>query len=213
MAQLKVTKRQELGTRNVRRLREDGKIPGIIYGHAQQNVPITLDEHDLKLAIAHGERVLELNVARKTENVLIKEIQYDTFGQRILHVDLTRVALDERVEVTVPIVLRGTPVEGILQQRISDVSVRSLVTKIPEDIRAAVGEMNVGDTLRLRDLPLPEETELLDDPEAIVCSIIVMAEEPEEVPAEEAEAAPEPEVLGEAKEEPPEGESEKKGKQ
>jgi len=197
--ELKATKREELGSRKVRRLRKEGKVPAIIYGHGEENVPVTLDGHDLTFATTHGERVLTLRIGRKKENVLIRELQYDTFGHNILHADLTRVNLDERVEVTVPIELRGTVEEGgILQQNIAEVSLRCLVTEIPEEIRASVNDMKVGDLMHLRDLTLPEGTELMDDPDGVVCSVVVIAEE-EEVPAEEAEAAEEPEVISEAK--------------
>jgi len=196
MAKLKAQKREKLGTRSARRLRQDGLVPGIVYGHGQETIPITLSEHDLELAILHGQRVLELQIGRKKENVLVKEVQYDTYGQHALHVDLARVSLDERVEVTLPIVLRGTPDEGgVVQQNISDVTIRCVVTEIPEQIRASVSGMKVGDVMHLSDLPLPQGAELADEPEGIVCSIVMVAEE-EPLAAEQPETA-EPEVVGE----------------
>ena len=202
MAMLKAEKRSELGTRKIRKLRATGKIPAIIYGHGKDNVPITLNEHEVALAILHGERLLEVDIAGTKENVLIKDVQYDTFGQDVLHLDLTRVSLDERVEVTVRVVLRGTPAGaadgGMLQQVVSDVNIECLVTAIPEEIRASVTEMDIGDTIVASDLPLPEGAKLLDEPDTLICSVIVVAEA-EEAPAEEAEEAvtTEPEVIGE----------------
>ena len=109
MAVIKASKRDQTGSRNVKRLRKQGLIPAVVYGHGEGTESVTLQEHDVQLAILHGERLLELDCEGKTQNVLIKEIQYDTYGQKVLHMDLTRVNLDERVEVTVEIVLRGTP--------------------------------------------------------------------------------------------------------
>jgi large subunit ribosomal protein L25 len=204
----KAQARREAGSRSARRLRAQGLIPGIIYGHQQDPQPVTLNEHEVELALQHGERLLEVRLGRKKHNVLIKDVQYDTFGQKVLHVDLARVDLNERVEVTVPIVLRGTPAGdaegGVLHQVLNAVSIECLVTAIPEEIRAAVGELGIGDTLYVRDLPLPDGATLLDDPDASVCTVSVVAEEVE-APAEEAPAAAEPEVVGQKPpEEPPE---------
>ena len=213
MALLKASKRSELGTRKVRNLRQQGLIPAIIYGHGKDTVPVTLNGHDVDLAIHHGQRVLEIKLSGKKENVLIKDIQYDTFGQDILHVDLARVSLDETVEVTVPIVLRGTPAGaaegGVLQQIAPDVQIRCLVTAIPEEIRASVNDLKVGESLQMRDLPLPDGADLLSDVDAIVCSVSLVAEEEiEEAPPEEAAA--EPEIIGEKKAEDQQQEADQK---
>ena len=208
MAVLKATPRSELGTRKVRRLRGQGLIPGIIYGHGQDAQSVTLNRHDVDLAILHGERLLEIELDRKKQNVLLKEVQYDTFGQEVLHVDMARVSLDERVEVTVPIVLRGIPAGvnegGTLQQTMAEVRIECVVTAIPEEIRVSVAGMQVNDSLHARDLPLPEGAVLPDDPDTVVCSVTVLVEVEEKVEGEAAPGAPEPEVIGEKKPEPEE---------
>ncbi len=202
MAVLKADKRTESGTRKSRKLRKEGLLPGIVYGHKQEPVSITVNEHDVEMAIKHGERLLELQVDSKTENVIFKEVQYDTFGQHILHVDFTRVDLNERVEVTVPVILRGSLAndEGVVNQMLSDLTISCLVTAIPEDIRANIKELDIGDSIRAGQLELPDGSELTGDPEAIVCTIIMVAEE-EEAPVEAEEGQAEPEVIGEKKEE------------
>jgi len=211
MAVLKATPRSELGTRKVRRLRAQGLIPGIIYGHGQDTQSITLDRHDVDLAILHGARLLEIELDRKKQNVLLKEVQYDTFGQEVLHVDMARVSLDERVEVTVPVVLRGIPAGvnegGTLQQTMAEVRIECVVTAIPEEIRISVAAMQVNDSLHARDLPLPEGAVLSDDPDTVVCSVTVLVEVEEKVEGEAAAGAPEPEVIG-AKEPEPEEQAE-----
>lgn len=207
MAVLKASKREAFGTRKVAPLRRGGMIPGIVYGHGEPPLAITLSLHDVSVALARRERLLELDVAGQVQNVLVKEVQYDPMGQEILHVDLARVDLDERVEVTVPIVLRGTPAgaadEGVLHQVTAQVTIECTVRAIPDDIRASVEAMKVGDVLRMKDLPLPEGAKLVGDAETIVATVSVVKEEVE-APAP-AEAAPgEPEVIGEKKEEEPE---------
>lgn len=212
MAVIKADARDEFGTRNARRLREQGKIPAIIYGHGEQAQAVTLSEHEIELAVLHGERLLEVNLGNAKQNVLIKELQYDTFGQEILHVDLARVSLDERVEVTVPIVLRGTPAgaaeDGVLQQSTAEVRIECVVTAIPDEVRAAVGDLQIGDALHMSDLELPEGATLLEPPETVICTVVVIAEEVVEE-AEEEPGEGEPEVIGEKKEPEDEAEGEK----
>ena len=200
MATMKATKRAERGTRQVRRLRKEGNIPGIIYGHGKEPVAITLDKHDIELAILHGERLLEVVIARKTHNVLIKDVQYDAFGSDVLHVDLNRVDLDERVEITVAIILVGTPEGikdgGVLQQAENELQLECPVRHIPEEIKYLVTEMKLDDRLYMKDLMLSEGATLISNPETLVCSVTEIQEVVEEALLEGEESA-EPEVIGE----------------
>lgn len=205
MELMKATTRTDRGTRKSRRLRKEGLAPGVIYGHGKETVSIAVSHHDIHVALLHGERVLEIDLDGTKENVMIKDVQWDTFGKRILHVDLTRVDLDERVTVTVPIVLRGTPVgvdreNGVLQQMVPEAVIVCTVRSIPDDLRASVVDLHVGDALLLKDFKLPEGATLEGDPEMMVCNVTVVAEE-EEAPAEEGEESAQPEVIGEKKEE------------
>jgi len=201
MAQMKATIRKETGSRQVKKLRSKGLTPGIIYGRGDKPVQVTISEHDLELALQHGERLLEVNVDGEVENALVKDVHYDTFGHCVLHVDLLRVSLTDRVEVEVRVVLRGTPKGvadgGVLNQITSDIKVECPVAAIPEEVRVMVTGLGLDDSLHLRDIPLPEGVVLLDDPNMILCQCAELAEEPE---AEEGEGEAEPEVIGEKKE-------------
>ena len=204
MALLKLNKRDELGTRPSRRLRSQGLVPAIVYGHGEANVPVSVQAHDIELAVQHGEQLIQADVDGQQENFLIKDVQYDYTGLHILHVDLTRVSLDERVTVTVSVVLRGTPVgveteDGVLTQHLDELECECLVTEIPEELRVSVNELHVDEVLRVADMELPEGLLVRVDPETPVASVSVVAEE-EAVAAEEVEEA-EPEVVGEKKEE------------
>ena len=210
MAMLKATKRSERGSRKAQKLREQGLIPGVIYGHGAATESITISEHDVEQALYHGERVLEIDVEGDQLNALIKDVQWDTFGQVVLHVDLTRVDLDERVEVAVNVHLRGTPVGteegGVLTQTIDQIQVACAVRSIPEEITHLVTEMKLNDTLTAGELNLPEGVELLEDPETVIASVTFVAEEPEEAEEGEGEEAPtEPELIGRATQEEEEG--------
>jgi len=203
--------REPAGKKANRRLREEGWLPAIIYGHKEEPVPVMLPAHDVELAIKHGAHILEVDLGDRTEQVLIREVQYDHLGLKMLHVDLTRVRLDEAVEVTVPIVLRGTPKGvsdgGVLEQVLGDLEIRCVVTQIPESIRVNVAELELGQALHVKDLQVPEGVEVLSDPDAVVCMVRALGEEVEEAEeaAEEAAGA-EPEVIGRGKQEEEEAE-------
>jgi len=195
---LKATKRTESGTRSARALRREGLLPAVLYGHGEETVSLTLHEHEVELALLHGERLLEIKVGRKRVNALIKDVQYDTWGQQILHMDLTRVRLDELVTVTVKVTLVGTPAGvdegGSLQQAQASVEIQCRVDQIPDDIRVPVHGLQIDDAIYMKDLEFPDGATLLSDPEALVCNIVTIAEE---VEAEEVQEAAEPEVIGE----------------
>lgn len=197
---IKANKREGLGTRLARKVRVQGLIPGIIYGHGEAPLTVTLNKHELLMLLGKRERVLELDMETGRQHVLIKEVQYDAMQQHVLHLDMARVRLDERVEVTLPIVLRGVPVGalegGVLGQVMNNVHVECLVVSIPEEIRVSVTDMKVGDVLKAKDLLLPEGVKLLGEPERIVVTCSTVAEEVEEGAAVVAEGGVEPEVIG-----------------
>ena len=199
---LTMTRRENMGTRASQGLREKGFVPGIVYGHGEDNVPVSMAAHDIQLAIGHGEQLIEADVDGTKQNFLIKDVQYDYLGQQIIHVDLRRVRLDERVEVTVPIVLRGTPIgvsqeDGVLTQHLPEIAVECLVTAIPDELRVLVSELHVDDVVRVGDLDLPDGVQAMEDPETPVASVAVVTEV-EEAPAEaEAAESAEPKVIGE----------------
>jgi len=207
-ALLKATKRTECGSGKARALRREGLLPAVLYGHGQETIPLTLHEHEVEVALLHGERLLEIQIGRKRQNVLVKDVQYDTWGQQVLHIDLTRVSLDEQVTITVKITLVGTPAGvdegGSLQQAQPSAEIECRVDRIPDEIRIPVSSMQVDDAVYMKDLELPEGATLLSDPEALVCNVITIAEE---IEAEEVEEAAEPEVIGEkeSEEQPADG--------
>ena len=200
-AQISVKVRGELGSRRNKRLRDAGFVPGVIYGHKEAVVPVTLPKKELVGHLNHGAHLFSLALEGKSENVLVKDVQWDHLGIEVLHVDFTRVDLNERVEVTVPLILKGEPKGeaegGVLTQVISDIQIECLVTQIPEDIKHNVSDMGLNDVVHISDLKLPDGVRALQDPDQIVASVKEIAEE---APAEVAEGAAEPEVIGKVEE-------------
>lgn len=204
-ANVTVQQRSELGSRANKRLRDKGFIPGVIYGHKEAVVPVTLPKKEVVNHLNHGAHVFDLALDGKSEKVLVKEVQYDHLGMEVLHVDFARVSLDERVEVTVPLELKGEPKGeadgGVLQQIVSELELECLVTEIPDVVRHNVSEMGLGDVLHIKDLNLPAGVKALQDEDLIVATV---KEIQEETPAE-AEGSAEPEVIGRKAEEGEEG--------
>ncbi|MHC4560006.1 MAG: 50S ribosomal protein L25 [Planctomycetota bacterium] len=105
---LKAEVREHTGSKAVQRVREQGRIPAIVYGHKQEPVAISLDAHNFVEGLHHGHRLMDVQVGRKKEKMIVKELQYDYLGKNIIHADLMRVDITESVKVTVPIELKGT---------------------------------------------------------------------------------------------------------
>ncbi|HEU5456035.1 MAG TPA: 50S ribosomal protein L25, partial [Nocardioides sp.] len=106
---LKTHPRPGTGSAAARRLRAESRIPVNVYGHGEANQNLALDEHELELALHTSTQVFTLAIGGAEQPCLVKSVQYDTFGQRVLHVDFARVSLTEEVEVEVALDITGTP--------------------------------------------------------------------------------------------------------
>jgi large subunit ribosomal protein L25 len=200
---LKAHKRDHMGSRASRKLREKGLLPAIVYGHKEEPVSIQLDYHDFAMEMQHHHRLLAVDLDGQEQRFLVKTVQFDHLGDKIVHVDLTRVDLHERVKVNVPIELKGAPktaTEGaVVDQMMMQVELECVVTDIPERIRLPIAELEVGQTITAGQLPLPEGVTLVTSAEAGVVTLRIMAEEvPTAAPVVEGEAA-EPEVIAREK--------------
>ncbi len=209
-------KRDRLGTRHARRLRQAGGLPCILYGHGEAPLPLSLDHTETVKHLKRGEKVFTVRIddVGASETVFVKDIQFDFLGDGVVHVDLTRVNLEEEVETEVRVRLVGDakgldePGASMLHPN-SSITVRCKVKDIVDHFDLSVEDLEVGDTLHASDVALPPGFELISDPEDVLATIQVMAEEPEAEEAEVAGEAAEPEVIGGAKEEPEEGEESK----
>lgn len=196
-AQVSAETRNELGSRANRRLRLAGKLPGVIYGHKEAIVPVTLPKKEVVGHLNHGTHLFDLSLDGKSEKVLIKDIQYDHLGMEVLHVDFARVSLDEKVEITVELELKGTPKGeadgGVLTQLVAQLELECLVTDIPDIIRHNVSDMGLDSDLLVKDLKLPDGVRCLQDEDLMLAQVREIEEEESETA--EGETA-EPEVIG-----------------
>jgi large subunit ribosomal protein L25 len=209
--QLAVQSRDTRGKHGNRRLRLAGQVPAVLYGHGLECVPLSVEADVLTSAIRHGSRLVQLTGAAN-ESAFIRELQWDTWGTHIVHVDFTRISEHEIVEVRVPIELRGESPGvregGVITQLIHDVELACPASAIPEKLAVNINQLALNGSVSLAALELPEGAKILAaDLEAVVVQCVVPVELPEEGAA--AEAAPgEPEVIGGKEKE--EGEAEEK---
>jgi len=198
---LKAEIRKQTGSKASTSVRNQGRIPAIVYGHKQEPVAISLNAHDFVEGLHHGHRLMDVQIDKKPQKVIVKDLQYDHLGKDIIHADLMRVEAGETITVSVPIELKGTAKGteggGIIQEHIDRLEIECKATDIPESIVVSVKDINVGDALHARDIELPDGVKLASDPELLMvtCSLVAAAKSTEEL-EEEAPAAPE--VIGEA---------------
>lgn len=207
---IKADKRDALGSRANQRLRKTGLVPAVVYGHHQDVLPLQINRKEISSHIAHGTHLFNLTIGGANESVLLKDVQYDAFGQEVLHVDFARVDLNERVTITVSIELKGDPKgekEGaVLQQILNELEIECVVTEIPDVITVDVSHLGKDEQLHVSDIKLGGSIKVLTDAEQVVCKV---EEIQEELPAVEEGAAAEPEVLSAKKEEAPAAEEAK----
>lgn len=210
------TPREGRGKGDARKLRDTGRVPGVVYGRHEDTRAISLDAHELEQLfsrISVENTIIELSVEGEKEAVstLVREVQSHPYRAQVLHVDFYQVHAGEELEVDVPIRLEGVPLGvreegGVLDHVIHDLAVKCLPSKIPSVLTLDVSALEIGDSLHVRDIALPEGVTSMIDGERTVCGVAAprLEEEPEEEEegeeieglAEGEEGAPEPEVIG-----------------
>ncbi len=195
---LTVEKRDGRGSRSAGKLRKAGRIPAVIYGHKEQTISVSLSGDEVQAILRHKAQIVDLKMDGGVQKAQIREVQWDHLGKDVLHVDLKRVALDERIEIHVPIELRGiapgVAAGGVLDQPLHSLHVECLAVAVPESIRVNIAALQIGTAIHVRDLQLPADVKALDDADAVVVHLTVPQSETE------AGAAPidqaEPEIIG-----------------
>jgi large subunit ribosomal protein L25 len=198
---LAVAKRSVKGSTACRRLRRAGRIPGVVYGHAIDPQDIEISWETLAPVLKAGSRVVDLDVEGHVEKAMFRDIQWDTFGSEVNHVDFLRIDPNDRVEVEVPIVLKGTApgtlAGGVLDFHLHSVTLECLAIAIPDNISVKIGDLQIEQAIHVRDLELPANSVVKNDPETVVVQVKHIIEV--DATAGEAGAEPgptQPEIVG-----------------
>jgi len=215
---LKATAREGRGKGPARRLRADGKVPGVLYGHGVEPVAISLSSQDLLhfFHATHGAAmVVDLEIDGTVHLAIPREIQRDHLRGRYVHIDFLEVRRDEKVKMSVEIhetgEAPGVKTGGVIEHHLREVEIECLPGDVPEQITADVSELELGDMLRLADITAPSGVTFLTDLTTPVISVVTpaalrteadlllpgeeaaeVAEAPAEEAAEGAEAAEAP---------------------
>jgi large subunit ribosomal protein L25 len=202
------------GTKNdARRVRRQGKVPAVVYGAGKQALPVSVDPRQVS-RILHSKTghntVFDLALDGERSKAMIVDWQYEPIKGALLHIDVKRIAMDQKLKVNVPITLTGEPAGvkqqgGILEQIWREVEVECLPSDIPNSVELNVSDLVFGMVLRVSDLPKNDKIKFLTDPDQPVAHIISVKEEevatPDAVAGEAAAAPAEPEVIKKGKQE------------
>ena len=202
------------GTKNdARRVRAAGKVPAVVYGAGKDAASVSLDPRQVA-RILHSETghntIFELALDGERTQAMIVDWQYEPIKGSLLHIDLKRIAMDQKLTVEVPILLKGEAIGvkqqgGVLEQLLREVEIECLPADIPSSIDVDVTELVFGKVLRVADLPKNDKLEYLTDSNQPVAHVTAIKEEvvatPEAVAAEAGAAAAEPEVIKKGKQE------------
>ncbi|QDV33168.1 50S ribosomal protein L25 [Tautonia plasticadhaerens] len=149
-------KNKGTGSRASKRLRADGRVPAIIYGHKQDPVPISLSNDDVAMMLKKSVHLAQLSWEGKSEMAVVRDVQWDHLGKDIIHLDFLRVSAGETVEAEVALEMHGEPVGlalgGRLEQLVRSLKIKAKPDAIPKSLTLEVGGLNVGDAILVRDL-------------------------------------------------------------
>ncbi|MCA9291598.1 MAG: 50S ribosomal protein L25 [Phycisphaerales bacterium] len=196
---LEAITRERTGTRYAQRLRNEGRLPAVVYGHQIDPISVHVDAKETLGHLRHGAHVVTLRVdGAKDETCLIRDLQFGYLGDNVIHIDFSRVNLTEVVEVNVQLVFTGEPAGAKLPGAIvshdqADIEVRCKVNAIPDEIRVDLTALV--DQFTASQIELPAGLELVTDPDTVIARIDFVHEEAEGEETEVAGGA-EPEVIG-----------------
>ncbi len=206
-ATIKATPREGTGKGANRKLRATGRVPAVVYGHNEKTRELSLDAHELQVLfskISVENTVIRLDIEGEKGEVkaLVREVQSNPVKGNLYHVDFYQIHANEKVDVEVPVHLvgaaPGVKAGGVMDHQIHELPVRCLPSAIPESFEVDVSALELGDSIHVSDLKVPEGVEIEMDGDRTVCSVVVPAALEAATPAPaEGEAAEGTERIGE----------------
>jgi large subunit ribosomal protein L25 len=171
---IEVKKREAVGSRAVQKLRSQGLVPAVLYGHGEENVNLAVRKDALGLVIRHGTKLLSLT-GDITDTALLREVQWDTFGVDILHVDFNRVSQSEAVEVTLAVELHGeapgTSEGGQLNFVTHELTIKCPAASIPEHLTVSIGGLHLGNSIHANEVKLPQGATMVTPGSVVVVQV------------------------------------------
>ena len=185
---------REEGTRSSRRLRREGRVPAIVYGLDADPVTVSIAWPDLRTALttdAGINAIITLSIDGTEQLSVVKDLQRHPVRRDVIHVDFQRVTADQQIEAEVPVILIGEALEvtranGMVDQALYTLSVSAKPADIPDEIQVDISDLELGDSIRVLDLPLPAGVTTTLDPEDTVANTLITRSTREAMAAEEA---------------------------
>ena len=219
LIELNANIRTTIGNGPARRMRQSGQLPAVLYGPGAETVLLSVNISDFDQALKKsGASQLLLNLVIQdsetyTRSAMVKELQTHPVSRNFLHVDFYEIAMDRKIKVKVPIVTtgiaKGVELGGVLQIIRREIEVLCLPFEVPESFEIDIADLDIGDSIHVKDISQEGEIEFLEDEHFTVVTLLTpKIEEEEEPPEEEEEEAEEAAVEGEAEETPKAGDEE-----
>ncbi|MBQ79644.1 MAG: 50S ribosomal protein L25 [Planctomycetaceae bacterium] len=191
---LEVTARSVTGTKACRKMRQEGHVPAILYGHGETCVDLVVRRDAVEAMVRHGSKTVELTGAVKSP-ALVRELQWNTFGTIPLHIDFLRIDPSEKIKVVVPVEFRGespgAKAGGKLKQTLRELEVECTAQTMPEVAVAHLAHLEAGNVLKIKHLELPEGVYATSGKETVVASCLLSGqklEDASDIHAEEVES-------------------------
>jgi len=186
---LEVTKRNLSNKGTLKKLRKEGKVPGIYYSHdSKTSTPFYIEKNMLRAAYKSGARIFNINVGSKKRTVIFKAVDYHPVTDEVIHVDLYGVRMDQTVTVFVSVNLVGTAKGiqegGILVQGQNEIEIDCLPMDIPEFLEVDISELGIGDVIRVEDIQIDGKLSIKTNSEQIIASVTHQMKEEETVTVE-----------------------------
>jgi large subunit ribosomal protein L25 len=208
--------RKKLGGSTALQLRQQGRVPGILYGHGEPSIPFHVKELDLRPLIYTNEtHTVSLNLDGAPQRCILREVQFHPVTDRVSHIDLIIIHANEKIKIDVPVKLIGTSSGvkdgGVMDFSLHKLSIEVLPDSIPEHIELDISNLKIGHSLHVSDLPSNDAYTVATDSHAVIVTIAA-PKAAEEVVAATAAVVAEPEQIKKGKKEEEEAPAAEKGK-
>lgn len=168
---LKAAKRAKVGTRSAKKLRAEGQVPANIQGEGKDHIDFSIDMRAFLASRRHHTHLYDIDIEGNLEAALVRELQYDAFGDNIIHVEFKRVIRGQKTDAEVPLEFTGHPKSGQLNHLMNTIHISCLPSQIPDSIEVKIGELGEGDSIHGSDIVLPEGMDLITDATDLIASI------------------------------------------
>ncbi len=190
-AKLEIAEREQPGSKAAKAMRREGKIPVNFYYAGEDNINFTIDKKIFRRAIQSGQHIFEVDINNSAQYVMIKEVQYHPVSDEIIHIDLMRVRRDEKMTISVPIILEGDALGvkegGIMTQNLATLEISCLPADVPEHIVVDVSDFELNHVMNVSDIKVDDKIEIITAEDMDVLAVIPPREESlePEIPTDE----------------------------